>query len=307
MSLLRKIVFGRAKMKQNTFIGGVASTINTAALLASKLDINVLRITNFEVRGNDIRCCIVGEYQLPNGSFYESGNINYYDDKEGLCTNIGVSSFYGLTKNPLRFNFPGVITQLGTQILGNTFGKTVFLMPNCTKIDATQFSGAWNTINANNKKILVISKCTNIGFNKSFNNVFNIGDTSKKYVTIYAPISEQTSNAGGVEGDLADHIAKGGTVVWVPNTVAPAIITDLSIGLKTSTTAQILFTNPTSTNTLQEFEVAIDGIFHQMITASGQYITGLTSGIEYKNVTIKAIDMYYNRAEESNQITFTTL
>lgn len=41
---LRKTIFGRKKLRANTFIGGVADTINTPALIASRLGISVARI-----------------------------------------------------------------------------------------------------------------------------------------------------------------------------------------------------------------------------------------------------------------------
>lgn len=301
MSLLRKTVFGRSS-KQNTFIGGVASNISSKELLSVALEINISRIANFEIRGNDIRCVIKGFYAL-KGSTYFGSNFKYYLDNSGLVNSLdfGFLSSIGSTSPSVRLYFNGMQGTFQNQLFGyyNTF---ILYAPNITNV-RTQWT---NNMNSNKLKTFVLSRCTEFGSTKGFDNVFNMSDLGKSTCKIYAPISEQTSNAGAPDGDLADIIAKGGTVIWVPNTDAPSIITDLSIGLKTSTTAQILFTNPVSTNTIQEFEVSIDEIPYQMITGSGQYITGLTSGTEYKNVTVRAIDIYYNRAEESNKVNFTT-
>lgn len=295
MSLLRKTVFGRAKFRQNTFIGGMATILSTPALLATKLGINEQRVKIFEVRGNDIRCCIVGSYVLPFDCFYYFSPTYFYDNSGNITNDLG--GMRGINSDSFVGYFPGIINQTSTAVFQDGFKKKTIIMPNCTSLpDNYAGNGSGQLVT------LVIPKCTSIGSSKLRNNVLIYPNYK-----VFVPISEQTSNAGAPDGDLAWLIANGGTVVWVPNTIAPEKITDLSIGLKTATTAQILFTNPESTNALQEFEVSIDAIPYQTITASGQYITGLTSGVEYKNITVKAIDIYYNRADESNQITFTTL
>jgi hypothetical protein len=98
MNLVARQVYGnKLGGIPNTFIGGVASTINTPALLATKLAIDVSRITGFSVVGSDIKCKITGSYELPNRNItpyngFASG-ITYYDDRDGLVTKVNHSSF----------------------------------------------------------------------------------------------------------------------------------------------------------------------------------------------------------------------
>lgn len=300
MSLLRKTVFGRAKLRQNTFIGGVAGTLSTPALLAVNLVINEQRIRLFEIRGNDIRCCIVGQYILPDIGFGDNASITYIIDYFNIENN-------GSTGNSFRNDWDIKYIELKKlkdirgQMFLNCYSLRQLRLDSLTDlIPGGAFSRLFNGVN--NCKIFMPS--LQIIGSPSVNETL-FGGVSNS--TIYVNPFLETCNEGQPDADLIAAIAAGNTVVYVQNQSKPGKITDLSIGLKTPTTAQILFTNPESTNSLQEFEVSIDAIPYQTITASGQYITGLTSGVEYKNITVKAIDIYYNRAEESNQITFTTL
>lgn len=94
---IRKTIFGRVKYKPNTFIGGIAklggtgvnATINTKALLASKLGISESRISMFLVSGNDVSCRISGNYALPpfgdvSSASLANQNITTYIDKSNL-------------------------------------------------------------------------------------------------------------------------------------------------------------------------------------------------------------------------------
>lgn len=285
MGVFKKYAFAKRRAyKQNTFIGGVAGTINTKALLASKLGISEANIKMFEVRGSDIRAHISSSYTLLFESFYGL-NMTYFVDKNGLVTNNN-----GGTRGTNKFKgyFPGIINEITPAIFQNGFQGKTLILKNCLSVP-NNYCG-----NGSGELItLVLSKCTSFGENKLRNNVF----THNNY-KVYAPISEQTSNAGAPDGDLSWLVANGGTVIYVPNTTPPAKITTLSIGTKTATTLQLNFTAPTSLNTIANYEVFIDEIPHQIISGSGQYITGLTTATLYKRIEVRAIDQYYNRAEQ---------
>jgi hypothetical protein len=93
----------------NTYIGGVSSTISTAALLATKLDISVGAISNFTIVGSDIKCKITGSYEIPLNAFNANTSITYYKDEDGLVTLIGGYAFTSCT-NLAEINFPSLVT-----------------------------------------------------------------------------------------------------------------------------------------------------------------------------------------------------
>ena len=75
MQSLKKFYFGKQKLKPNTFIGGVSATLNTPALVATRLGISVSRIKAFKIVGENIEFAVVGgSYEIPNSAF--SGNTN---------------------------------------------------------------------------------------------------------------------------------------------------------------------------------------------------------------------------------------
>jgi len=95
---LQKTVFGRQKIKPNTFIGGVSATISTPALIAAKLGINVNRIKAFSIIGSNIQFAVSGgSYELPNANsgLYNgfAPGITYYDDRDGLVAKVNHSCF----------------------------------------------------------------------------------------------------------------------------------------------------------------------------------------------------------------------
>ena len=85
----------------------------------------------------------------------------------------------------------------------------------------------------------------------------------------------------------------------------PNAITNLSIGTKYSTGLQLIFTPPSSVNAIDYYEVYVDGVFYKEITVSGDYITGLEPDTPY-SITVKAVDIYYNKSEFSNSVSDTT-
>lgn len=109
---IRKTIFGRQKIKPNTFIGGVGATINTPALLATKLGILVSRIKVFRVVGLDVQCAIIGNYTIPPTAFSGNNEIAYFDDINGLVTAISFSAFSDAS-NLTLVNFPNCLSVNG--------------------------------------------------------------------------------------------------------------------------------------------------------------------------------------------------
>lgn len=92
---IRKTIFGRIKAQPNTFIGGVGTTITSAAALAAKIGISSTRIKGFKVVGSDIECNISGNYNLPTSAFKNNTDITYYKDNDRLVQGFANSVFDG--------------------------------------------------------------------------------------------------------------------------------------------------------------------------------------------------------------------
>jgi len=258
----------------NTEIGGVASTISTPALLATKLGIDVSRITNFSIVGSDIKCRITGSYGIPSNAFLSNTSIIYYFDYEGLVTSMGYEVFKS-----------------------STITKSYF--PNVTSTDTS----VWTSGGGPLMDYVYIPRCTNLGGTVGDNACFVFYYRVK---TIYADPSLATINGGAPDGDIAYAISQGATVRYVTNFTAPNPVTTLSAGTVYNTAIQLNFTPPSSTNAIDYYECYVNGVLQsQKVTASGQYITGLTPSTSY-NITLKAVDVFYNKSTVSNSVSATT-
>jgi len=258
----------------NTEIGGVASTISTPALLATKLGIDVSRITNFSIVGSDIKCRITGSYGIPSDAFLSNTSIIYYFDYEGLVTSMGYEVFKS-----------------------STITKSYF--PNVTSTNTS----VWTSGGGPLMDYVYIPRCTNLGGTVGDNACFVFYYRVK---TIYADPSLATINGGAPDGDIAYAISQGATVRYVTNFTAPNPVTTLSAGTIYNTSVQLNFTPPSSTNAIDYYELYLNGILQaQRITASGQYITGLTPNTFY-NIKLKAVDIFYNKSVVSNIVALST-
>ena len=285
----------RSIQPPNTFIGGVSATISTASALATKLGISVGAISNFTIDGSDIKCKITGSYANTFG-FYDN-ELTYYDDKDGLCTSAGYirgcpNLYYWNTLNVTSFS-------------SGYFGRECPLLkeaifPNIINIYNSQFYES-------NCDLFYIPRATTLGStvgdNQVFNGIFFLDNVPK---TIYCHPSLATNNAGAPDGDIAYAISQGATVRYVTNFTAPSPITTLAAGTIYNTTIQLNFTAPSSANAIDYYDVYLNGVLQtQRITASGQYITGLTPSTSY-NITLIAVDIFYNKSVVSNSLSVST-
>lgn len=144
-------------------------------------------------------------------------------------------------------------------------------------------------------------------------NVRTLENTPSNCV-IYVPTALETSNGGNRE-QLIEYLedTQGCTIVYILNETPPNAVNDLSAVTITSNSVVLSFTTPTSTNTVEFYEVWIDdGVtsWHkyfpkQNINASGNTLVGLSASTNYK-IKIVAIDEYYNKSNYSNTINITT-
>ena len=279
----------------NLFIGGVSSTISSAALLAFKLNISIGRVTNFVVDGSNIKCKIIGSYW--SGDWNDDNNLTYFDDKNGLVTSVGYirnnpNLYYWNTPNCL--NFTNGYFGRECPLLQNA----IFPNANILRIDA-----------------FYESKCNRFYIPRVIDLGGSVGDTNAFYYIsfsnpgtyiIYAHPNLATNNAGNPDGDLQEAISYGATVRYVTNFVAPNPVTTLAAGTIAATTVQLNFTAPTgSTNAIDYYECWANGVQKNNITASGQNITGLTTETSY-NIKLIAVDIFYNKSVVSNAIIVST-
>jgi len=254
----------------NTFIGGVASAINTPELLAQKFrtypsgTFPSNEIYNFTIIGNDVTCFVSLDFIVVG--FTNNANIIYFIAPIN-AKQINSNSFASLSATNYEvLYFPGVV-----------------------KIPKSP-DGFLNT---QKLKRLYLPECVQYGSNTSANE--SVFSPSIVGATIYAHTSMQTINAGGEEGDLAYARSAGATIKYVQNYTPPSRVLNLS-----HSNGILTFTAPSSNNTLDFYEVWINGTYKQEITGSGATVSGLVSG---NKVVIYACDIYYNRSIKSNEIT----
>lgn len=195
----------------NTRIGGLGSVDTTASALATRLGISVGRISNFSITANEITCLIGGgSYTTPLNCF-QSQPITSFFDYDGLCTNFGNSTFKTTSGGRMTEVYaPGIVTNTGTGIFQDNNNPIVLNMPYMTSVQST----FWGNLTGNTGGTIRFDRCTTYGATKGNDGVLAGNELLRS--TIYAPISEQTSNGGGVEGDLAAVIADPtGDVIWV--------------------------------------------------------------------------------------------
>lgn len=114
---IRKTIFGRIKAQPNTFIGGVGTTITSAAALAAKIGISSTRVKNFKIIGVNIETNITGTYSIPQGAF-KGSEITYFNDFEGNVVDIKSAAFYNCT-SLTSINFPSCTVIGGNQFANN--------------------------------------------------------------------------------------------------------------------------------------------------------------------------------------------
>ena len=140
-------------------------------------------------------------------------------------------------------------------------------------------------------------------------------------IGLFAP--ELPNLRGGYDVHPALIIARelGCTLIEVTDTTKPNQITDLSFSNITSSSVDVSFTPPISTNNLDFYEVYIErqdldywheirvqqrNTIHQEIIGSGDTINNLLANVDYK-IKIVACDEFWNKSEISNEIEITTL
>jgi hypothetical protein len=302
MNPIQFFEYGRKKgQAPNTFIGGVSATINTAQLLADKLQnypsgsaFSASNIQNFTIVGNDVECYIGVDYTVNLG-----GNTSLIGYRE---TEPKLRGFYfvGCTNLTGDLIFKG-ITELDGAGAGNrrmqSIQSAIINLENCTSIGDYVFYQK-TTING----VYYLPKLLTLGNTLNSENQFTFSGFTNSI--IYVPIALQTVNAGSPDGDLTTAVSNGATIRYIPNFTASNPITNLSVGNVYGSAIQLIFTPPSSTNTIDYYNVKVDGVVVKKITGSGQYIDGLNLTTTY-SIEVVPVDIYFNKST-SNIISQTT-
>lgn len=149
-NLLQNTIFGQNKYKPNTFIGGVGNTLNTSALIASKLGISVNRIKSFSVVGNDIQFNVTGgNYVLAGSAFYGNTDITYFNDTLGLITDCPFGNAFYLASNLNWVRLPGMI-KLGYRSFCECVNLETIYFNSLLEVSSESFTNCRKLINLNN-------------------------------------------------------------------------------------------------------------------------------------------------------------
>ncbi len=294
----------------NVFIGGIGVSTTTSALLATILGISESNIFNFNITNNNISCYIDINYDIPNSAFRLNSEITFYIDEE-KCTEIGSLAFTDyLNPYNLEYGYFENVTIIGTQAFYITQTDKVkeLIFP-----EVTSYSGTRGFRNLPLLETCYIPKITVLGTDHLDDQVFL--ECSNKLL-IYAEPTMETINGGGVEGDLAYVTGTlGGQVTYVDNYTLPNSVSNLSDSNITSSSVDLDFSTPSSSNTIDFYEVYIDSgngyiardkISFDKITTTGDTLGNLTTGTTYK-IKLRTVDIYFNRSGFSNIIEITTL
>lgn len=146
---------------------------------------------------------------------------------------------------------------------------------------------------------IYIPNCTVLGSSASVDN--SCFQNSPANSIFYLSPTLATSNSGAEEADVAGIRARNGDIRYVTNFTAPAPVTTLSSGTIFNSSVALNFTTPSSTNAIDYYECYADDVFKNR----GKTITGLTNNTNY-NVTIYAIDVFFNKSLVSNNLNVTT-
>ena len=203
------------------------------------------------------------------------------------------------------------LQRVENSFLNQSYDTDYLELPELTEI-WVQNTGKSNFTNLSGLKRCYMPKLSTItypsGQTKSF-----IG-TIPSTCVFYLPTALETSNGGNRE-QLVEYLedTQGCTIVYIDNETPPNEVVDLAAVLISSGSVVLSWTTPTSTNTVEFYEVWIDdGVtsWHkyfpkQHMFSSGSTLSGLTSSTNY-NIKIVAVDEYYNKSGYSNTLNITT-
>ena len=283
----RKKPFFDGYTEPNTFIGGVgASSVTSAAALASKLSIERYHIKNFQIDANNNVSCYIGRNYTINGSAWSTDSIiTYYLDLQGKCTRLNTFAFHNAFNPATRkmLIFPEVTSCVDRLVGGGGAGTRNKLGLICLPL--LEPIGVSGTTNQNNF---------------SWADFFN---------DVYVNSGNQTNNLGSPDADISSAISSN-ISTWIrysTNENFPPVVTGLTYTARTDNAIDIIWDDVSHTNLIEHYLVFANGNFVGDAGSGTTFtITGLTAGQTYEIKMLAVDEMGNNSRKFSNSISVRT-
>ncbi|UYW02126.1 hypothetical protein K5I29_04290 [Flavobacterium agricola] len=166
MNLIKKVIFSTPNLKPNTFIGGVASVINSKTELSNRLNISENNIKGFKVINNDIQFNIVGNLDFSLSAFANITTATYLRSNANIINvrSVGNSSF-------LYFNEVVLNSSLITEFRSSAFVNLI----NLNNFNLIDFKGNLQGYTFENSGAIgsdITVECKHMSFNNFVNAKF---------------------------------------------------------------------------------------------------------------------------------------
>lgn len=295
-------LLGFSGQKQpNTFIGGVAGTINTSQLLADKLlnldntAFNANNIENFTIIGNDIQCFIKTDYKIRDDSFSGNLSIKYYRDTGNKLKMLNNRVFIS-ANSMVEIKADGMQQLIGTFAFSNTAIRNL-IFPNLTTAGNSSFGN--NLASPTVQTFIYIPIVQNLGGSVLNNDVFK--EIKAGSIIIVNP-AMQTVNGGAEDGDLVNARNLGAEIRYKTNSTAPNVVADLAVTQVWEDAVKLSWTTPSgSTNAIESFDLYQNDVFIKNITGNEAFATNLLPSTNYSFKLI-SVDIFYNKSSFSNVV-----
>lgn len=328
----------RYKQEPNFFIEGVSDLITDKTQLSIRLynQTSILwlrRLRSFVIEGDDIS--FVAEFfnqqeqLLWNSSFIgliayldigghitfiEQGNFNDLTNLKYLWVPganyihgpAGLANLTGLTGLHWYFLFPEVTHTKNFCLNGCTSIKTLML-PKLTWLDLQTVVIRAAYANMSGLERLYMPLLDTVVYYQSTVRHFL---TIKTGCKVYVPPALETSD-GGAREKLIVYLedTRSCDIIYIDNFTSPDAVSDLSDSNIGANSVDLDFSTPSSTNTIDFYEVWIDDgktrgmplLAFQEIAVTGDTLSNLEAGTTYE-IKIKTVDEYYNVSDFSNSI-----
>jgi hypothetical protein len=286
----------------NVFIGGLATTLPTAASFLARIftvpgnpNIQPSNIHRYTIVGNDIELYIDVDYWGGSAGFRFAA-LTYYLD---LGKMVGSSNSTFQQTGAKRVELQQLDNPGSLLFYRNSIALADVILPNIITVGYNEFLRLCSKL-----RIVYMPRCTQLGSHVGYTSCYV--STNRALIVHYANPFLQTNNGGGLDGDLQYLIDGGGEVRWVTNFNGPEAIDDLIVTSNNGTSLELSWTAPvSSTNVIDFYEVYIGKKKIQMETGTTTILSGLIPGASYK-IHVVTADYLYNRSY-SNIIEVTTI
>lgn len=321
----------------NLFIGGVSSTITTAALLAAKFTFLEGDVQDFQIDGDDISARITNtDYSTVDSAFTNDTLITDITETSGYLTSLLTQAFR-LATSLFLVDLIGV-DEITTEAFFGCSSLHVkdISLPNL--VTASPAASAFRTLHPSTGETLSLPSCTTLTGSNTFRSfiftidlpacttfgsidtcAFGAGTVNIPIVTdlggtagnddvfrlntgamiVNANPFLETNNGGSPDGDLANVTTRGGTVTYTVTSGIPNPVIDLATDFVTSTALRIDWSVPIGGNTIKEYNIYVDDVLHDTTPLLVYTIFNLTHLQTYK-IVVKAVDYTNTESADSN-------